>query len=232
MVNQTLNATVNSVAQLAQSTDSSTATGLFFTVVIPEVLSRLFLFVGAPFLYLDMWWLLVHLLLTFVLFEFYFERHVDEDLGWSAALANSIVMVFIGLELVRQMYHHKGSPFGVILQAFRDFASQGFSDFMIIVILCGALVCLGLVTAFINYFHALPKRIAWLISGHHTVNLLAYFLIVVVFRFDSGDPVPLDGITLIGLGLFGLLCWSLIYMINARGRKKEVYRHKHRRRRH
>lgn len=231
MVNETIaNATINATTTAAQNVDIGTATMLFFTVVIPEVLSRLFTFVAAPFLYPEMWWLLIHLVLTFVLFEFYFERHRDEELGWSAALANSIVMVFIGLELIRSMYHHKGTPWSVGLQAFSDFASQGLSDFMIIVILCGILVGLGLFTALVNYFHLLPKQIAWLISGHKTVNLLAYFLIVLVFRYDSGNPIPIDLVTIVGLVLYGALMWSLIFMWNGQIKKhRERKQHKHKR---
>lgn len=216
-MNHTANVAINSTAQ---SVDIGTATALFFTVIIPAILERLFVFVAAPFLYLDMWWLLVHLILTFVLFEFYFERHEDEDLGWSAALANSIVMIFIGLELIRHLYHHKGNPFGIAIQIAGDFLSQGISEFTFIVLLCILLVVAGFITAGINYFHALPKAIAWLISGHKMVNLIAYFLIVVVFKYDSGSPMPVDGITFVSLALYGALMWSLLFMINGQIKKR------------
>lgn len=222
MANATLNETLVNATAAAQGVDVATAVGLFFTVLIPEILSRLFVFVAAPFLYPEMWWLLIHLILTFVLFEFYFERHEDEDLGWTAALANSVVMVFVAMDLLRSLYNHSDSPFVVLWQVLQDYFSLGFfSDQMVLVSLVLLLGVAGLATAFINYYHVLPRRLAFLVSGHKTVNLLAYFLIVAVYRFTHSQPLPLDGVTLTSLALFGALLWSLLfYLLHKRHKKR------------
>ena len=104
MVNNTT--VINATTDVAASTDIGTAVQVLISAVFLPILHRYFLFFATPFTHPEMWWLLIHLILTFVLFEFYFERHHDEDLGWTAALANS--------------------PFTVLGQIFSDYLSVGF----------------------------------------------------------------------------------------------------------
>ncbi len=214
---------VNATSAATTAVDMGTIVVLFFTVVIPELFKRLFVFVAAPFLYPEMWWLLIHLALTFFLFEFYFERHHGENLGWTAALANSVVMIFISLELLRSIYGHYDSPFAVFWNVVQDYFALGlFHDQMVMVSLIFILFGAGIFTAVINYFHLLPGRLAFIVSGHKTVNLLAYFLIVVVWRYTQGVPIPLDGITFVAIFLYGLMMWSLFFMINMKFMSKRA----------
>ncbi len=216
----------NTTAVITNSTviDPTTATSIFFTYAIPEFFRRLIGFFTAPFIYPEMWWLLGHLVLTFVLFEFYFERHVDEDLGWSAALANSIVMIFISMELLRSMYESQGSPFRVFYLVSTEFISKGIlTQKMIIVSLIIILGMLGVLTAVINYFHILPKKLALLFSGHKTVNILAYFLMVVVWRYTHDNPLPVDFLTVSAAIVFGAVIWLSIFFINHHRAKKQAH---------
>ena len=224
-VNETL---LNTTTTALTNTDLGTALALLFTVLIPETLSRFFAFVAAPFVYPLMWWLLIHLILTFTLFEFYFERHENEDLGWTAALANSVVMIFVSAELLREMYSHSDSPFAVLMDVIRDYLALGlFNEQMVIVSLIFFLGVMGVTTAVINYYHLLPRSISFIISGHKTVNLLAYFLIVVVYRFADGNPLPLDGITFFALLLFGAMLWSLIFFVAHHRTKRKASKARH-----
>ncbi|RME78489.1 hypothetical protein D6774_01045 [Candidatus Woesearchaeota archaeon] len=220
MVNETF---VNVTASVAPSADIGTATHLFITVIIPEIAKRFFAFLSTPFIYPETWWLLTHLLLTFILFEFYFDRHEDEDLGWGAALANSIVMVFVSMELLRAVYHHEGTPFSVLWNVVQDALTfSAHPDKVVILALILLLGILGIVTAVINYFHFLPRKVAFIISGHKTVNLLAYFLIVIVWRYTHGKPLPLDGITLVALFLFGMMMWGILLLVNFKRAKRKA----------
>lgn len=215
MSNHTVNETLtNATATITSSTDLGTAIQLFFTVLVPELFHRYLLFFITPVTHPEMWWLLIHLILTFVLFEFYFERHEEEDLGWTAALANSIVMFFIAMELLRHIYGHSETPLAVLLQVLRDYAGIGFfSQQMMLVSLIILLGSAGMFTAVINYYHLLPRKLAFIISGHKTVNLLAYFLMVVTFRTYHGHEVPLDGVTLVALLMFGATMWAFMKLI-------------------
>ncbi len=233
MANHTLNASINetltnTTTTAITNTDVTTAITLFFTIVIPEILSRFFAFVAAPFVYPMMWWLLIHLILTFTLFEFYFERHEEEDLGWTAALANSVVMIFISAELLREIYGHAETVFAVAREIVRDALRMGlFNEQMIIVSLIIFLGIMGITTAIINYYHLLPRSISFIISGHKTVNLLAYFLIVTTYRYVDGTPLPLDGITFTALLLFGAMLWSFTFFVAHHRTKKKASRVRH-----
>lgn len=223
-MNSTLiNSTINATNNITANADVGTAAQLFFTVLIPELFTRFATFIIAPFIYPGMWWLLIHLVLTFLLFEFYFERHNNEDLGWSAALANSIVAIFISMELLRALYHHEGSPFNVLAMVFKDFMTLPFfADKTIIILLVTLLGALGILTAVVNYFHYLPRKMAFIISGHKTINLLAYFLIVVVWRFTHEKPLPIDGVTIFAYAMFGALLWGIIFLINYKKTKRNA----------
>lgn len=221
-VNETIlnatNATVNSSAAVASDPTVMT--------LLLDIASRFFVFLSAPFIYLDMWWLLVHLVLTFILFEFYFERHEGENLGWSAALANSIVAIFISLELLRSIYGYGDHPFSVFMQIISDFLTVGLTQKTVLVFVVLILLGLGIFTAVVNYFHLLPKSLAFLISGHKTINLLAYFSMVAVWRYTHEKPLPIDSVTLIALFLFGGMLWLLLFMLNHRMKRKKLSKHK------
>jgi hypothetical protein len=206
-----VNATLNTTGLVDPGVTSQA-----FAILLPEIFHRFFIFFAAPFIYPEMWWLLFHLLLTFVLFEFYFDRHDDEDLGWSAALANSIVAIFISMELLRAMYHHEGTPLSVLINVVQDYIASPLSDKSILITLVILLGGLGVFTATVNYFHLLPRKLAFLISGHKTINLLAYFLIVIVWRYTHEKPMPLDGATIIALFLFGIAMWYILFLINSK----------------
>ncbi|MFT4250649.1 MAG: hypothetical protein ACMXYD_04785 [Candidatus Woesearchaeota archaeon] len=217
-------AVTNATTEVLTTTDVSEAINLFFTVLIPAVFHKYIMFFTTPFIYPEMWWLLIHLILTFVLFEFYFERHENEDLGWTAALANSVVMMFISMELLRVIYGHTDGPIAVLIQIVKDYFSLGFfSEQMVLVTLILILGIGGIATALINYYHLLPRKLAFMVSGHKTVNLLAYFVMVVTFRRYNGEEFIIDGITITALLLFGATMWLLIYVLASTKKKKKTH---------
>lgn len=192
---------------------------------LPRVFETLLLFFKAPFIYVDMWWLLVHIILTFVLFELYFEHHHHEELGWSAALANSIVMIFVAMELLRALYGHADSPLTVLGRMATDYFSLGLlSEKMKTVSLVLFLGGLGFFTALINYYHVIPRKLAYLFSGHKTVNLLAYFLMVVVWQNKHGQPLVIDRWTILALLLFGFILFITFKILNGFRRHSKIKR--------
>ena len=60
--------------------------------------------VKAPFINQDMLWMLLPLLATLILMEFYLGRYKEEDIGWSEALGNALVLVFVSIDLFRHLY--------------------------------------------------------------------------------------------------------------------------------
>jgi hypothetical protein len=126
---------------------------------------------SAPFQYENMLWMLLPLLATLILMEFYFGRHKDEELGWNTAYGNALVLLFVAIDLFRKLYEPSGETI------------QGFiftTDNIKIIIPLGILI-LGFILVFVDFFHFLPKRIAYTISSPAYINLIGLLGIIIVY---------------------------------------------------
>ncbi len=137
--------------------------------------------VEAPIYTPNMLWMLLPLLATLLLMELYFGRYKDEELGWNTAFGNTIVLVFISIDLFRRLFEPSGqTALQFILSA---------SDIKIIIPLW--IAGLALVLMIVDFFHFLPKKIAYVISSPTYINLLGLLGIIIVY--SSG--IPLDWTT-------------------------------------
>lgn len=177
----------------------------FFLHSLPAIASRFWDLVSAPFYHPHMQWIIIPLILTFLATEFYFFRHTDEELSWNAALVNSMVLIFIAIDLTKTAFHEK--PPLQVAQLFAASLTSGESIgmFLVIIFIGG----LGLALATINYFHLLPRRLAFILSSHPPINFIAYFAIVIVYSHIDGNPIPLDKHTVIA----GTLLFTLIVLV-------------------
>jgi hypothetical protein len=145
-------------------------------------------FVSAPFTHPAMQWIIIPLMLTFMLTEFYFFRHPDEELGWNTALMNSLVLVFVAIDLTKTVFEHQ-TPVQVAKLFIVSLRSGENLGIFLTISFIGIL---GLGLAFINYFHLLPRKMAYLLSSHAPINFIALTAIVSVYTSQSGDPFILD----------------------------------------
>jgi hypothetical protein len=174
-----------------QITQRATETMSDWSTFLPLVLVRVWDILLAPFRYQDMLWIIFHLLVTLFVVEFYFMRHTDEELGWAAAVANSLVLFIIAIDLIRHTFHD--TPFGVLKTiSWWLFAggSLPISGQMLLLILILLAFAIGL--TLVNFYHLLPKKMAFEISGHPPINFLAFFAIVIVYTEGTPHEVPLD----------------------------------------
>jgi hypothetical protein len=180
-----------------------------FTTLIPSVASRFWDLVSAPFYHSHMQWIIIPLILTFLLTEFYFFRHTDEELGWNAALINSMVLVFVAIDLTKTVFDE--APPLEVARLFGTALTTGehISMFLVIIFIGG----LGLGLAVINYFHLLPRKIAYMLSSHPPINFIAYFAIVQVYSRKAGHPVPLDTYTVIAATLLFTILVAIIFAL-------------------
>ena len=190
-MNETLNAT--NATLIEKASDAASAASSF----LPLVLARIWDLVAAPFRYQDMLWIIFPLLITFIVLEFYFDRHGDEELGWAAAVGNSLILFIVAIDLLRHSFPGE-TPFGVLMEVGRSVFGDGTLPLepqvlILIVFLGGA----GIAITLINYYHLLPKMIAFEMSGHPPVNFLAYFAIVIVYSAHTPHELPLDLATLV-----------------------------------
>jgi len=83
---------------------------------------------------------------------------------------------------------------GILVAA--GLARLGFiSDFLTKSVVTGFIV--GLAITIINYYHLLPRKLAFEMSSHPPVNFLAYFAIAIVYSAGTETEIPLDIPTLI-----------------------------------
>jgi hypothetical protein len=137
--------------------------------------------IEAPFFTQDMLWMLLPLLATLLLMEFYFGRYKDEELGWTEAFGNALILAFVSIDLFRHLYE----PSGQSALQFIALASN------IKVIIPLWIAGLALVLMFVDFFHFLPKKIAYVICSPAYVNLLGLLGIIIVYT-----PIPLDWTTI------------------------------------
>ena len=213
------NATQSAAEQLTRAAADSigdtvvanTPNGLavLFTVILPTFFVRLWELATAPFHFPEMQWNIIPLTVTFILLEVYFFRNTDEELGWNTALANGLVLLFVGIDLTRHLFDHV-SPVEVIKVLFASIkAGKGVSGLMVPLFL----LTYGLVLVVVTFFHLLPKSIAYKLASHAPVNFVAYIAVAAVYSEKAGTPIPLDGYTILaGTALFTLILW-VIFMI-------------------
>ena len=136
-------------------------------------------FITAPVRIPEMIWMVVPLVAIFFVMEFYFIRYKKEELGWSSATSNSLVLFFIFIDMVRHIYNLYGM----------DFIFQESLVFTIPIVVFVGLI--GLTLFVMNFFRELPKKLAFFLASPLAINYLAYFALFLVYFFIPGlQPIP------------------------------------------
>ena len=162
------------------------------TPFLNSILERFFLLLNAPLNYQDMIWILTPLIITLLLVEFYFGRYVQEEFGWHTAFTNSLVLIFVSLNLAQHLYQ-------------QDLL---VTDLVKTAIIIGVFVE-GIILSFIDFFHILPKRFAYQFSSAIPINFIAYMAIILVYT-----NIPIDYITGIAFFVIFAMLSTLIAIIH------------------
>jgi len=93
----------------------------------------------------------------FVVIELYFGKHKSEELGWNTAVGNAVIWVSTGVSLY--MTETLSTP--------ELYAT-------------GALIGLGLLVGYMDFFHKWSATMAFMVSSAGVVYTLAYILVVLV----------------------------------------------------
>jgi hypothetical protein len=141
--------------------------------VILGILKRCWIILTAPAADPTMLWEVIPLVVTMFLMEIYFGKHKEEQLGWNTAFSNALVLLFVGTNLLRVLY----------------IKNQLLLNLKLIVII--AMMVLGLLLAFLDFYQLIPRFIAFEISSKLPLNYLAYIIIVYIHT-----DLPLNLITL------------------------------------
>lgn len=135
-----------------------------------RTLHELLLLLNAPRLEPSMWWVVAPLAMVFVVMTFYFGLYKKEELGWNTALGNTIVLLFIAIDLLRTIYNYTIPP------SFANFGIH-FIKFVIIFII----IIEAILLFYSAFAHALPKKVMFFIASPLPVNLQAYVITSIVY---------------------------------------------------
>lgn len=160
---------------------------VFFVFSFKLLFQRFAELLGGPFVNPSMLWIALPLIVTLIVMELYFGRYREERLGWNTALTNTLVLIFVSLNLFQRVFTtYEGGFFKVII-------STGFFVALVVFIL-------GILLFLTDFFHWISKKIAFVISAHLPVNITAYTAVVIVY-----NQLPLD--------LMTILAWLLLIVL-------------------
>ncbi|MBD3259654.1 hypothetical protein GF371_03400 [Candidatus Woesearchaeota archaeon] len=134
-----------------------------------EYLTLVWKIFSTPWTSLETLWLVLPLVLILILIHLYFGRFRSEELGWNSAFGNSISLLWICVILFRFLFD-KYSFFTLIRE------TQAIDNLIIVLALTAWVI---LLLAF-NYFHAVPKKLAFALSSADSTYILAYIIISVI----------------------------------------------------
>ena len=170
--------------------------------------SRFMELITAPYHHKDMIWIVLPLVTALFLMQLYFGRYKKEELGWNTAVGNSLALIFVAVDLTRQIYLNSAST------TVFNFIFDNFSKVMIVFIL-------GIVSFWLlfgEFFHLFPKKFAFLISSSLPTTLIAYLAIILIYT-----KIPIDfSILLASLMMFIVLTilFKIIHMLEPAFRER------------
>ncbi|MBD3253383.1 hypothetical protein GF386_06625 [Candidatus Pacearchaeota archaeon] len=160
--------------------------------LIIEIYKNLGMFLGLTF-HNEVLWIVFPLLISTVIMLFYFEKYRDEDPGWNTYVANSLVLFFVAIILLRFIYRINNS--GIVNYGL--YPVRTVFSFIILII--------SIMLLFFNFQHFLPEKIARAVSSPLTVNLVAYIAIIYVFSDSENTFSVFSALLLIFILLIVIL---------------------------
>lgn len=124
----------------------------------------------APYYFRDMIWILAPLLVSLLLMEFYFDRYKAEQLGWNTAFGNSLVLIFVSLDILRFLYNNNMFEYANLSNA-----------------LAISVVFVGFALTLLTFFHIIPKELAFGLSSRLPINMISYLTIVIIYAHITID---------------------------------------------
>ncbi len=158
---------------------NSTTNKFFETLLkyfIFEIMPYVWMLITAPFTNPSMMWIITPLIISMVLMQLYFGRYRQEELGWNTAFGNSISLIFVSINLLQYIYNQYG------ISGINIFSPATNKIYLIAII-----GVISLIQLIINYFHLIPKKIAFFINSSVLTNMTAY--IAIVFTYTD---IPLN----------------------------------------
>lgn len=122
-----------------------------------------------------------------VVVAFYYGRYRNEELGWGAAVSNSLIMATTGMILLYEIapdtvtWEYLQQNLLAILSYVlgTNFAESGADPRFMVAF---GIIIFGLVIITLDFYHLWPKHLAFFISSGFTVYTLTYLTIAIVYE--------------------------------------------------
>ncbi len=134
-------------------------------------------------------WIVAPLILVLLFIQIYFGKHRDEELGWNTAFGNSISLIFVCANLMKFAYDH---------YTYAEIVAERAVQYKLILI--GVVLVQAFSLLFLDFFHTLPKRIAFFFSSPVFINTTGFIAIVMVY-----STIPFDWVTVTAAGFIYVL---------------------------
>lgn len=165
-----------------------------YQLIWQKVLDELWFLIKAPAINPELLWIVSPLILMTLVMTLYYGVYIREKLGYGTSLGNSVLLFFVGLDLLRTVYHYTYPP------SFRQLMIHYGKVLLIMVILAEAyLLARG------AFKHAIPKNIMFKLASPLSVNLQAYILAVIVYNLREITGYTLMAAVLLFLMMFAIL---------------------------
>jgi TRAP-type C4-dicarboxylate transport system permease small subunit len=140
------------------------------------IIDRFIDLIFAPYFNAQILWIAIPLLIATVLMALYFGKHPHEDLGWNTAFGNSMVFLFVAIDIIRTLHNSTvpGSWYNLISPPLYAGVSI-------------ALFALGSLLLLVNYYHVLPRKLDFLLCSGPPVNVACYTLASLVYAKVTPD---------------------------------------------
>jgi len=172
-----------------------------------EIFPRFMDLVTAPYYHSELLWITIPLIIVVLLMEFYFGRYNKEELGWNTALGNALILLFVAMDLFRYLHNHS---------LYKDFFNYIFLNAQGVFI--AAIIALeGFWLLFANFFHILPKRLAFFTSASLQINMTAYIAIVLVYSNLELNLATIIAAVILYFILLGF--FALIHLIEPKAKE-------------
>ncbi len=231
-MNATLNATVNATGHAINATAPVVASGAQWlsSVFFPTLVDRLARLIAAPFQHSQMLYIITPMLITLLLMEFYFGRYDTEELGWNTAVGHALVLIFVSVDLLKTVYPGMAPSTMLTKVWFNILHFTAERGEVVSTAIAAAIFAVGILLLITDFFHWLPKKFAFILSGTLEINIIAYLSIVIVYTNNAGtNAVPLDWYTALAAAMLFVALWVLFGIIHRlepkyKGDRKEVRR--------
>jgi len=147
--------------------------------IISLLWDRFMQLVSAPLTNMDILWFAIPLAIATLLMTLYFGKY-REELGWESAFENTMIFIFVAIDLVRKMYYSSGEGSWSNL-----FSNSLYTTVSVILVLAGFLFMI------IAYYRLLPKKWAFFVFSYPPVNVTLYIIMTIVYTNVAADPITL-----------------------------------------